>query len=212
MDTAKVKELIADLEADIKLKQEALQGLKKLVSSDGGTAARSPLFTASDSYVDLAVKVINANDNRPLRMNEIVSRIRILKGNPDIQRRSVESTLIQHVRTKREMSRVLKVRPGVWGVRRFPRLELLQEGDTAEGSGGFEGMNHTEALVRIAKANGRNRVTIKEAKKVFIAAGLSKSKRYLASILYGTLNRSDKFRKVAPGEYELIPQPVEKGA
>lgn len=129
MDTEKMKELIAELEADIRLRQEALQGLKKLVTSTEQTgsqmamqdSARPILFGASDSYVDLAVKAINANDNRPLRMVEIVSRIRIIKNNPNIQRRSVEATLIQHLRAHGERSRVYKVSPGTWGVRRHPR-------------------------------------------------------------------------------------------
>lgn len=129
MDTMKMMELVAELEADIRLRQEALQGLKKLIASTEQPAdqltmqdsARPILFGASDSYVDLAVKAINANDNRPLRMVEIVSRIRIIKNNPNIQRRSVEATLIQHLRAKGEFSRVYKVRPGIWGVRRHPR-------------------------------------------------------------------------------------------
>lgn len=130
MDTTKMMELIAELEADIRLRQEALQGLRKLIASTEQAvvrhtgmqdSARPILFGASDSYVDLAVKAINANDNRPMRMTEIVSRIRVIKNNPDIQRRSVEATLIQHLRAKGDDSRVVKIRPGVWGVRRFPR-------------------------------------------------------------------------------------------
>jgi hypothetical protein len=134
MDTAKMRELIAELEVDIKLRQEALQGLRKLLSvsidlkpadqMNMQDSARPILFGATDSYVDLAVKVITANDSKPMRMNEIVARIRVLKGNPDIQRRSVESTLIQHARAKTEQSRIVKVRRGVWGIRRFPRESL----------------------------------------------------------------------------------------
>lgn len=130
MDTVKMKELEAELEADIRLRQEALQAIRKLrlaLDQPAGEKMRLQdsaypiLFAASDSYVDLAVKVINANDNKPMRMNDIVSRIRILKGNPNIQRRSVESTLIQHARTKGDMSRIYKIRRGVWSVRRFHR-------------------------------------------------------------------------------------------
>jgi len=131
MDTTKLREMISELEAEIKLRQEALHGLRKLLAGSGEQStgdqtglqdsARPILFAASDSYVDLAVKVMSANDNKPMRMNDIVSRIRILKGNQGIQRRSVEATLIQHQRNKGEMSRVFKVRPGVWGLRRSPR-------------------------------------------------------------------------------------------
>ena len=133
MDTVKVKELIAELEVDIKLRQEALQGLKKLLLTYSDEkpeqmgmqdSARPILFGASDSYIDLAVKVLTANDNNPMRMNDIVARIRVLKSNSSIQRRSVESTLIQHARAKGDESRIVKVRRGVWGLRRFPRESL----------------------------------------------------------------------------------------
>jgi hypothetical protein len=56
-------------------------------------------------------------------MMQIVDRIRTLKGNPDIERRSVEATLYQHAKAKGNSSRVIKVSPGVYGVRRFPRPE-----------------------------------------------------------------------------------------
>ena len=87
-------------------------------------SARPILFAASDSYVDLAVKVISANDNKPMHMKDIVQRVCILKGNPNIQRRSVESTLTQHARAKGEKSRVLRTGRGMWGVRRYPRETL----------------------------------------------------------------------------------------
>jgi hypothetical protein len=136
MDTAKIKELIAELEEDIGLKSEVLQGLQRLVSSTNGhktvraegqmaqrDSVRNVVFNRADSYVDLAVKIIEANDSRPMPMMQIVDRIRTLKGNPDIERRSVEATLYQHAKAKGNSSRVIKVSPGVYGVRRFPRPE-----------------------------------------------------------------------------------------
>lgn len=131
MDIAKIKELIAELETDIKIRQEALQGLWKLLpavahkqtddQSNVRDSARPILFTSTDSYVDLAVKVITANDNRPMPMKDIAERIRILKNNPNIERRSIEATLTQHAANKGEQSRVMRVGRGIWGVRRFPR-------------------------------------------------------------------------------------------
>lgn len=127
MDVMKAREFQADLEAEVKLLQDTINNLKKLIaaSTSGKKEQKNsagPLFIASsDSYIDLAVKVISANKGEPMRMNAIVEGIRSLKNNPDIARRSVESTLIQHARAKGDMSRVKKIRRGVWGLRRFPR-------------------------------------------------------------------------------------------
>jgi len=135
MDNAKIKELITELEQDIEIKAEALQGLQRLLLSANGQAVkvqgrmvqrdsvRNVAFNSTDSYIDLAVKIIEANENRPMPVMQIVERIRTLKGNPDIERRSVEATLYQHIRAKEDSSRVVKVSPGVYGVRRFTREE-----------------------------------------------------------------------------------------
>jgi hypothetical protein len=136
MDTTKIKELIAELEQDIEIKSEVLQGLQRLLLStnghqtakvEGRMAQRESVQVIvshpTDSYVDLAVKIIEANENRPMPMMQIVERIRSLKANPAIERRSVEATLYQHIRAKGNSSRVVKVSPGVYGVRRFPRPE-----------------------------------------------------------------------------------------
>jgi hypothetical protein len=134
MDIGKIKELIAELEQDIEVKSEALQGLQRLLSSanghkivnaEGQMAQRESvsvvLSNPTDSYVDLAVKIIEANDGRPMPMMQIVERIRSIKRNPAIERRSVEATLYQHTKAKGDSSRIIKVSPGVYGVRRFTR-------------------------------------------------------------------------------------------
>ncbi len=137
MDAAKIQALIAELKSDIKIKQQAIEALNNLlsmapkdnsleniatISRNVGSGPVSPIsFSDSDSYVDLAVKVIAANNYRPLPMKEIVKHIRLLKASPDIERRSVEATLFRHIKTKGENSRVLKVSPGVYGARRIPR-------------------------------------------------------------------------------------------
>jgi hypothetical protein len=136
MDTGKIQELIAEVKADIEVKEEALKALYKLLAvADDRFATvnkvvmtdsvQTVLFSASDSYIDLAVKIITANDYRPLPMNEIVRRIRQLRGNPNIERRSVEATFHQHIKAKGELSRVVKAAPGIYGVRRFPRQESV---------------------------------------------------------------------------------------
>jgi len=131
VDTNKIKELIAELEEDIKLKVDVLQNLQKLVGSANGHKlvgdqrdfAKKIAYNHADSYVDLAVKIIQANEGRPMPIIQIVEHIRALKGNPEIERRSVEATLYQHTTNKGDSSRVVKVSPGVYGLRRYPRSE-----------------------------------------------------------------------------------------
>src|SRR5260370_3104397 len=108
MNIEKVKELITELEAEVGAKVNALNALKALlVQEKNANTTQSealplklvPMGVAeeSDSYVDLTVKVIEANGGKPMRVKHIVERIRTAKNNPSIDRRSIEATLYQHV-------------------------------------------------------------------------------------------------------------------
>lgn len=136
MDTAKVREVIAELRREIEPKMEAIRVLENLLSSKGQTIDQLTFnaavqahpfygggqgYAASDSYVNLAVALISANESRPMSIKNIVERIRTIKGNPDLERRSIESTLYQH--TKSEKARLVKVAPGTYGLKRYPREE-----------------------------------------------------------------------------------------
>ena len=70
----------------------------------------------------------------------------------------------------------------------------------------FRGLTQVQALVKIAKDSGTNRFRIKEAKKLLVEAGLVKSKKNASTILLTAVQRSEKFKRVAPGEYELLPE------
>jgi hypothetical protein len=69
----------------------------------------------------------------------------------------------------------------------------------------FRGMTHVAALVKLAHDNGNNRFRLAEAKKLFVAAGLINSKRNASNILSTDIKRSGIFRRVALGEYEVMP-------
>jgi hypothetical protein len=131
MDTNKIKELISELQEDIRVKEEAIRSLQKLLSSINGRipvnkhvdlsdnlilndSFNHMLFSSDESYVDLAVKLIKAN-NRPLSVSEIVDQIRTLKNNPHIERRSVEATLHQHAANSKS-PRLLRMAPGTYGL------------------------------------------------------------------------------------------------
>ncbi len=68
----------------------------------------------------------------------------------------------------------------------------------------FEGLTQVQALVKIAKDNGNNRFKASQAKRLLLAAGLITSRKNASNILYSAIQRSDRFRRVAPGEYELV--------
>ncbi len=132
MDTTKIHQLIAELDAEITLHKEAIQALQRLLPTAKLEVAASDQmiqsdsikrisFGAEDSYVELAVKIITSNGYRPLPMKEIVNRIRILRNDPNIERRSVEATLYRHMKMKGDSARVTKVAPGIYGVKRMPR-------------------------------------------------------------------------------------------
>lgn len=90
-------------------------------------------------------------------------------------------------------------------------IQLLSEPET-EASGiwpesylrEYEGLTQIQALVKFAKTNGRNRLNVPEAKKLLLAAGLISKPKNAASIIYSAIIRSERFRKVGRGEYELI--------
>jgi hypothetical protein len=72
----------------------------------------------------------------------------------------------------------------------------------------FEGLTQIQALIKLATENGKNRFKIADAKKLLLAAGLIKSKKNASNILHNTIQRSERFKRVAVGEYELILRPV----
>jgi hypothetical protein len=71
----------------------------------------------------------------------------------------------------------------------------------------LHGLTQVEALVKLAKANG-NRLKTKDAKRILVAAGLIKSRKNAANILFTTIQRSERFKRIVPGEYELMTKPV----
>jgi len=69
---------------------------------------------------------------------------------------------------------------------------------------GFKGLTQAQALERIAKNNG-GRFKMKDAKRILLDAGLIRTAKNANNILYNVIQREEgKFRRVAPGEYELV--------
>jgi hypothetical protein len=139
MDIEKIIELVGELEEDIRVKKEALNGLLQLIDSTNGHKVAKPVgtrvafhgvegdssitFNSASSYVDLAEQLIKSNNGEDMTVKAIVAKIRLIKDNSNIERRSIESTLYQHVKNKGENSRLIKTAPGYYGIRRLPRKE-----------------------------------------------------------------------------------------
>jgi len=75
----------------------------------------------------------------------------------------------------------------------------------------FRGLTQVQALIKIAKDNGTNRFALRDAKKILLEAGVVRSRKNANNILYTAIQRSGKFKRVAPGEYEVVeikPKPI----
>jgi len=69
----------------------------------------------------------------------------------------------------------------------------------------LRGQTQLSALIKIAKAGG-GKFKISDARALLIKAGLINSpKGNAANILFNAINRSDRFRRIGRGEYELKP-------
>ena len=73
----------------------------------------------------------------------------------------------------------------------------------------LQGLTQHDALIKLARANN-NRVRISQAKDILLHEKLISSPKHAYTILYNVLTKSDRFKKVRPGEFELIERPVLK--
>jgi len=71
--------------------------------------------------------------------------------------------------------------------------------------GDLHGLTQLDALVKIAKAN-HGRLKLAAAKDLLLRSGVTKSRKNANNIIFNVIKRSEKFRRVVPGEYELIGQ------
>ena len=63
--------------------------------------------------------------------------------------------------------------------------------------------NQMNALLTIASRNGGH-LKVNGAKKIMIEAGLIRTPKNAATVIYALISRSEKFEWVVPGEYRLI--------
>jgi|SRR5581483_9961679 len=68
--------------------------------------------------------------------------------------------------------------------------------------GQLKGLTQVQSLVSIARHNG-GIVRAQEAKRLLIKAGVMRETKNSTNIIHATILRSEKFERVAPGEYRL---------
>jgi len=68
------------------------------------------------------------------------------------------------------------------------------------------GKTHVQALITIADANN-GKVRIRDAKRIFLSAGLKKNPRTASPGITSTLSRSPHFEPSGKGEYTLVSRP-----
>lgn len=69
-------------------------------------------------------------------------------------------------------------------------------------------MSYHQALVALAENRG-GRIRVTGAKRILLEAGLMPSSKTAYQQLTARLVRSRRFVRVAPGEYELLPEPTD---
>lgn len=99
-------------------------------------------------------------------------------------------------------------------------IELLRVGDVAREIEAFQSpldskefitelrskKTQLHALIAMARKNNGKLLT-KDAKRLLLACGLMRPTKNANNILYNVINRSERFRHVGAGEYELIENP-----
>ena len=69
----------------------------------------------------------------------------------------------------------------------------------------LKGKTQLQAIIEIAKRNN-NRIKVGQARTLLIRAGMLKPTRSSWGGLYTQIKRSNRFRKIGPGEFKLINQ------
>ena len=86
-------------------------------------------------------------------------------------------------------------------------LELLRQKKGVQWNGQIKAsdlvdLSQMKALIEIAKAND-GILVVSDARRLFIEAGLSKSK-FISQGIYSRMNRSELFEHLAPGRFRLV--------
>lgn len=128
----------------------------------------------------------------------------ITKLRRELQEKRVE--LQRRISTIDEQLKAVNTTLDLLGIGRFQAAVH----DTLENAPALTGLTQAEAIAVLAKAN-HNRIRATTAKLALLRAGLIKRPKNALSIVYGVLQRrEDLFRRVGPGEYELIEKEVTK--
>jgi hypothetical protein len=122
MKTTKLREALADLQAQRSTIDEAINGLVKVLASlEGDTPATTPApapmrVAAEPSYIDHAATIIR-EAGRPLHISAIAEGIARLTG-AGVTRGGIEGSIGRHIKKAKER-KLIRVAPSTYGVPEF---------------------------------------------------------------------------------------------
>jgi len=79
----------------------------------------------------------------------------------------------------------------------------LDLSDSLQNLPDLKGLTQLEALIKLAQANN-NHLKMTTARMALLKTGLCMSPKNAYNIIFNVIKRSEKFKKISPGEYELI--------
>jgi hypothetical protein len=75
----------------------------------------------------------------------------------------------------------------------------------------LKNLTQIQALEVLAKRNN-GRISMKAAKRILLSAGLIKTAKNANNIIYNAIQRSEKFKRVSPGIYQLVSHEPQQAA
>lgn len=130
MNTAKLREALADLEQQRNVIDDGIKVLRKVIAAmespeKAPEIQRFPRLGRM-SYIDDAVYVLEGT-SRPMHINELTEAIRSLREGKRVSRASVESSLVRHISTFGDKSKIIKMGPSKYGLPAWRNLLELPE-------------------------------------------------------------------------------------
>lgn len=115
MNTSKLYEALAELEAQQKTFAEAIASLRKILSplEEQAPVTSKIAEDASRSYIDDAEAILQEH-GRPIHAKDLTAKISALRGSP-VPRASVESSMIRHI-AKAKQPRLAKFGKSTFGL------------------------------------------------------------------------------------------------
>jgi len=130
MNTAKLKECLAEMEAQRNILDAAIPSMRNLIATlegapQGITASRPNVSdqAGTRSYIDESVEVLRAH-GAPMHIKEIGTKVAELRGTA-IPRASLESSIVRHI-AKANRPRLARVGRSTFGLPEWKQPTVVQ--------------------------------------------------------------------------------------